>query len=195
MNDQDLVGLGTVLGQSQAFGFLAARCSASQAETIHRLRTEKIYKRVTEDWREFCPQYLHMSGPQADKIIHLWQEFGAGYFELAQLTRISPETYRAIAPAVSNGVLDLNGEEIDLTIENSRKVAAAVSKVRRQKAANGSTEPSLADRAARLARLCNNLSPELLSFPVDAIESFEDYCVALRQLDNALTSIRERQFA
>jgi hypothetical protein len=195
MDDQDLIGLGVVLGQSQTLGFLAARCSASQAETIYRLRTEKIYKRVAEDWREFCPQYLHMSGPQADKIIQLWEEFGAGYFELAQLTRISAETYRAIAPAVSNGVLEINGEEIDLTIENSRKVADAVSKVRRRKAANQTIELSLADRAARLTRLCNTLSGELMSFPAAATESFEDYCEALRQLDNVLTSIRQQQFA
>ncbi len=121
----EMLDLGMVLGQNQAFGFLAGRCSAAQADTIRRLRNEKLYKRVTEHWREFCPEYLKMSGAQADSIIRLWEEFGAGYFEIAQLTRVSPETYRALAPAVDNGVLNLNGEQIELTIENSRKVAAA----------------------------------------------------------------------
>jgi hypothetical protein len=33
-----------------------------------------------------------MTSNHADRIIRLWQEFGAGYFELAQLTRVSAET-------------------------------------------------------------------------------------------------------
>jgi len=41
-----------------------------------------------------------MTGRQADKIIHLWEELGADHFDLARLTRISPETYCAIAPAI-----------------------------------------------------------------------------------------------
>jgi hypothetical protein len=79
----ELVDLGMVLGQNQAFGFLAGRCSAAQAAGIRRLRNEKLYKRATEHWKEFCPQYLKMSGSQADNIIRLWEEFGAGYFEMA----------------------------------------------------------------------------------------------------------------
>src|SRR5580765_2538448 len=127
----ELLDLGVVLAQNQAFGFLAGRCSAAQAETIRRLRNEKLYKRVTDHWKAFCPQYIKMSGTQADSIIRLWEEFGAGYFEVAQLTRISPETYRVLGPAVNGGVLNLNGDQIELTVDNFRKVAAAVSEVRR----------------------------------------------------------------
>ena len=112
----EVLDLGVVLGQNQAFGLIAGRCSAAQAESIRRIRTEQLYKRVAEHWRDFCPQYLKMSGSQADNIIRLWEEFGAGYFEVAQLTRVSPETYRAIEPAVENGVLNLNGEQIELTL-------------------------------------------------------------------------------
>jgi hypothetical protein len=61
------------------------------------LRENKLYKRVSPDWREFCDGYLNINRGQADHIIRLLDEFGPGYFELAQLTRISPETYRAIA--------------------------------------------------------------------------------------------------
>jgi hypothetical protein len=46
------------------------------------------------------------------------------YFEIAQLTRISPETYRVIASFVSDGHLLHNGESIALNSANSRKVAA-----------------------------------------------------------------------
>jgi hypothetical protein len=127
----ELLEVGSVLGQNQAFGLIAGRCSAAQAATLKHLRDEKKYKRVTEDWRDFCSQYLRMSGAQADKIIHLWEEFGAGFFKVAQLTRISPDTYRAIAPAVREDALHLNGEVIELSVENSRKVADAVAQLRR----------------------------------------------------------------
>jgi len=122
--------LGSVLGQNQAFGLIAGRCSAAQAASLKHLRDGKKYKLVTEDWRDFCSRYLRMSGAQADKIIQLWQEFGAGFFQVAQLTRISPETYRAIAPSVREDALHLNGEVIELSVENSRRVAEAVARLR-----------------------------------------------------------------
>jgi hypothetical protein len=129
----DLLELGSVLGHNQAFGLVAGRCSAAQAASLKRLRDEKKYKLVTDHWRDFCSWYLRMSQTQADKIIHLWEEFGAGFFKVAQLTRISPETYRAIAPAVREDVLHLNGEVIELTAANSRQVVEAVARVRREK--------------------------------------------------------------
>jgi hypothetical protein len=189
---EDLIGLGIVLGQNQTLGILAARCSAAQAENLRRLRTEKIYKRVCEDWREFCPKYLNMSGPQADKIVRLFEEFGPGYFDLAQLTRISPETYRAISPAVSNGVLELNGEQIEITIENSRKVAAAVSVFRRAKSAKPTAELSVADRVERINRLYNEICRELMDVPHDSAEVFQDCIAAMYPLTGALGSLREQ---
>jgi hypothetical protein len=35
----------------------------------------------------------------------VWQEFGPDYFELAQLTHISADTYRALAPSIQDGAL------------------------------------------------------------------------------------------
>ena len=53
---------------------------------------EKKYQKCAPTWKEFCPKFLKMTSNHADRIIRLWQEFGAGYFELAQLTRVSAET-------------------------------------------------------------------------------------------------------
>ena len=122
---------GVTLGQSRAFGLVAGRCSAAQAEGLQRLRDEKKYLKIAPTWRDFCRRYLNISGTQADRVIHLWQEFGAGYFEIAQLTRISPETYRAIQPSLRDGAIHLNGEAIALDPENAHKVAAAVAELRR----------------------------------------------------------------
>ena len=62
---------------------------------------------------------------------NLFPEIPAESAGLLTLTRISPETYRAIAPAVKDGALHVDGEAIELNAENSRKVAAAVSRLRR----------------------------------------------------------------
>jgi hypothetical protein len=135
------VELGVVLGQSHAFGLVAGRCSAAQAQTIRRLREEKLFKSCCEKWEDFCPQYLKMCRAEADRVIRLLEEFGPTYFELSQLTRISPETYRAIAPAIEEGVLHFNGERIPLNADNSRKVAAAVAEMRSTLPKKSAEEP------------------------------------------------------
>ena len=163
----DLLDLGTVLGQNLAFGLLAGRCSAVQAAFLRSLREGKIYTRVTPVWGDFCAKYLKMSRTQADQIIHLLDEFGPRYFELAQMTRISAETYRAIAPAVKDGALQFEGESIELSPENSRRVAAAVAELRstlpRRKPAkkpSGSTSTEIHVRIAQLDKKCTAMIAE-----------------------------------
>jgi hypothetical protein len=155
----EMLELGSVLGQNQAFGLIAGRCSAAQAASLKRLRDEKKYKQVTGDWRDFCSRFLRMSGSQADKIIHLWEEFGAGFFKVAQLTRISPATYRAIAPAVREDALHLNGEVIELSAGNAPKVAEAVARIRRVKKRAGPVETYV--RLAQLEDQCMEIVAQL----------------------------------
>jgi hypothetical protein len=71
---------------------------------------------------------------EVDRFIRLWEESGPGYFELAQLMRISAETYRAIAPSITDPPLD-NGETTELNAENSRQIAAPAAEVRRTRPA------------------------------------------------------------
>jgi hypothetical protein len=139
------------MGQCHTFGAIAGRCSAAHAATLKRLREERCYLRVSANWRAFCNEYLKMSQTQADHIIQLWDEFGAAYFELAQLTRISPETYRALAPAIHNGAVHCNGQAIELNVENSRRVAAVVAELRRSLGA--ARPPRLVSMPQRLAQL------------------------------------------
>src|SRR5690349_14585556 len=105
------------MGQNQTFGLISGRCSAAFAATLCRLREEEKYKSFTPRWRDFCSQYLRMSGAEADRIIHCWQEFGPAYFDLTQLVRISPEVYRQIAPAIRDGALQMAGEAIVLNVD------------------------------------------------------------------------------
>ena len=148
----EVLALGVTLGHGQAFGMVAGRCSAAQAQNLRCLREEKKYLKVSPTWKEFAPPYLGMSSSQADRIIAMLDEFGPGYFELAQLTRISAETYRAIEPVVKDHALHFNGEVIALDPENARKVAAAVAELRRGAAAKPRTEKSPDERMLDIDR-------------------------------------------
>jgi hypothetical protein len=123
--------LGLLLGQHQTLGVVAGRCSAAQAAGLRRLRDEGKFKTFTPRWRDFCSQYLRISGAEADRLIQCWEEFGSAYFELAQLVRISPRAYRQIAPAIRDGALVVDGEAIGLNMENARRLTAAVADLRR----------------------------------------------------------------
>jgi hypothetical protein len=73
-----------------------------------------------------------MSRENANRIIRLFETYGPQYFEVAQLTRISPETYRAIAPAIKDGALHTESEAIALIPENAERVGAAVAAFRKK---------------------------------------------------------------
>jgi len=124
------IDLGRMIGQREALDIVAARCSAAGAGLLRQLREGKDYGDCGT-WEEFCPKYLHMSKDTANRIIRILDEFGPRYFEITQLTRISPATYRLIAPAIQDGSLHSNGEAIALVPENAKKVAAAVAEMRR----------------------------------------------------------------
>ena len=82
------------------------------------------------------------------------------YFGIAQLTRISPETFRAIAPAVDDHQLRTGAESIALTPENARKVAATVDELRHTAAARPLAERPLRDRITTLERRARVLTKE-----------------------------------
>jgi hypothetical protein len=193
-----ILELGVVLGQSHAFGLVAGRCSAAQAESIRRLREEKLFKRCCEKWEDFCPQYLKMSRAEADRIIRLIEEFGPTYFELSQLTRVSAETYRAIAPAIENGVLYFNGEAIPLDADNSRKVAAAVAEMR---SALPKKSPEQQDMIRRINQIMEETNLEQRLFKLEKcaltiVEEFEKIArheslgASILFLRNALSRLR-----
>jgi hypothetical protein len=136
--------LGTMIGQRKAFGLIAGRCSAAEAGAIRRIREERLYQASKLHWDEFCQVHLGMCRAQADRLIRLLEEFGPDYFEVAQLTRVPPEAYRAIAPAVKDGHIHWRNEAIALIPENSQKVAAAVASLRN--AAKAEVPPAKAEQ-------------------------------------------------
>jgi hypothetical protein len=152
-----LLRLGTVLGQSIAFGTIAGRCSAAQAAAIRQTRNEKLHTGLNLTWKEFCPLHLKMSGTQADIFIRLLEEFGPEYFEHTQSVRISADTYRLVAPLISDQALHLEGEVLELNSANVQKVAQSVRESRKalmppEEPVAAPPAPLPADRLAALGR-------------------------------------------
>lgn len=160
----NLLNLGSVLGQGLAFRIVAGRCSAAQAACLHRLRQTNEFQFVTPRWREFCSHHLGIDGRNADKIVRLWEEFGAAYFELAQLAPIPPGTYRALAPSIRDGALHLNGEVIELIPENSCRLATAVAAFRRALPPRPTPQLAPHEQLAALDERCVALAAEIQKF-------------------------------
>ncbi len=125
------------------------------------MRDEKLYVNHAKDWGEFCVVYLHISRENADRIIRLLEEFGTTYFEVAQFTRISPATYRAIAPSIRDQALHHNGDAIALIPENAARVAAAVAELRKAAKPPAPAADPPEDPVTRLERRCTEIVKEL----------------------------------
>ena len=113
-------------------------------------------------WDEFCPKFLGLSKAQANRLIRYLEELGPDYFELAQLKRVTPEQFRAIAPAVREKNIHVNGEAIALVPENSDRIAAAVAELRQAK--SSALEVSIEDGLAAFERRFDRLIAEFAEF-------------------------------
>ena len=164
--------LGQWLGRREAFGLIAGRCSAADIECIRRIRDEKMYRDRAHNWDEFCTEHIGASRRKVDESIRHLEEFGPAFFHAAQLTRITAEEFRAIAPDVSLAGVRLDGEVIAFVPEERRRVAAAIAELgRRSGAKTPPPAPSFAyalKRCAAAARLLEAVSGEL-----DPLEKLE----------------------
>ena len=143
------------MGRREAFALVAGRCSAAQAESLRRIRDEKIYKQLSPSWEEFCSKRLGMSRRHVDRTLRLLDEFGPAYFHVAQMAHVTPEEYRAIAPHVSADGVRLDGAVVALLPENSEQVSAAVAELlEREKPAK--EKPSLSFDA--MVKRCDALT-------------------------------------
>jgi hypothetical protein len=146
---QCLVDLGILMGKREAFATLAGRCSAAQAESLRRIHGSQIYRELAANWDEFCNRHLKTSRRSVDRVIGWLAEFGPVFFDLAQMTGITADEYRAIAPAVQRDGIHVGTEVIALLPENAEKVAETVLRLQTEAAA---TRPAKS-AGARIAAL------------------------------------------
>jgi hypothetical protein len=122
--------LGAWIGRGQAFSFVANHCSAAQAECLTRIRKDGLYKALNLTWEEFCKQHTGASRAHADEIIRQLEEFGAAYFRLSEIIRISPQSYRTMQAAVKGEAIEVGGESIPITPENAPRIRQAIAAIR-----------------------------------------------------------------
>jgi hypothetical protein len=101
--------LGTCVGQAQAFRWMARHCSAAGARQLKQIKEDRTYESLGLTWEQFCIQHAGISRPYADKLIKRLDEFGEPYFQLSGIARISPESYRLLAPAVTPEGIEVDG--------------------------------------------------------------------------------------
>ena len=128
--DEAIFNLGTRLWRRQAFGLIAQRCSAADAECLSEIKDQKLYLAVEDTWDEFCPNRLGISRALADKIVRQLRDLGPDYFKLNSFAKISPTEYRRMAFAVTGEGLTHNGETIPLEPDYAPKLLEAVDALR-----------------------------------------------------------------
>jgi hypothetical protein len=161
VDDQAAFDLGEMLGRRQAFGAIAGRCSAADAECLRRMRDQKLYLSSATSWNGFCPKFLGITSRHANRIIGHLEEFGPGYFELAQVARITPDQFRVIAPAVHDQQIHSNGQAIALIPQNAGRIAATVAKLRQEMAPK---ETPKSVRLPAVDRRCEQMLTEIREF-------------------------------
>jgi hypothetical protein len=127
--------LGTWLGRRQGFQALSGQALASDACCLRYIRDNRLYRTKSENWPDFCDQYLGVNRSQIDRLIQCLDEFGDPYFNLSQLIRISPQTYRALLPHMTPEGLEHNGEIIPIAFDYVPRLNAAINAIRPRKQA------------------------------------------------------------
>ena len=125
-----LLEVGTWLGRHQAFGLIASKCSAADAECLRQIRDNKYYKAIGLTWEEFCSQHAGVDRKTADRIVERLEEFGEAYFNLSKIIRIQPARYRELASNVTGNIIELDGRKIPITPDNAPQIIEAVRELR-----------------------------------------------------------------
>ena len=175
--NMSLFDLGAWVGKSQAFAIVANRASAAQAESLRRIHESRAYEGLGLSWEQFCECHVGISHSYAYKLIQRLAEFGPAYFKLTQLARISPESYRAISPAVSTEGIEIDGALLPFTPENAETIRQAIHRLQSEaRPASRAKAPSLNRLRKRLEDCFEEISqlvesPRLaeIQVPVDAL--------------------------
>lgn len=129
-NPTDFIDLGTCVGRSQAFGAIANKCAAAQAETLAMLLETGAYKLTGKTWEQFCVEYAGLSPQRVGEIIRNIKEFGATYYQLKEVIRISPETFRKLLPKIQDEKIEIDGNWVAIAPENAAIIRDTVNCLR-----------------------------------------------------------------
>jgi uncharacterized protein (DUF3084 family) len=130
---QTSVEIATWIGRLQGFALVANKCSAAQADILKRLKDTSAHKAFGMTREEFCDRQIGIPRQTCDRIISNYEEFGAAYFAMSNVMRISPQTYRLLGTAVTDAnELVFGDEKIPITKANADRIAEAVAAIRKE---------------------------------------------------------------
>lgn len=173
-NVSRLFEFGAWVGRGQAFGLIANHCSAAQADGLRNIRNSGLYKELGLTWDGFCLEHGGLSRQRVDAIIANLEEFGATYFRLSEIVRISPEMYRQLAAraVIEDERIEIAGESIAIAPENAGRIRRALQRMRSelQKDAAGSQPPAVPNLANLTSRLdlCLEEISRVTDYPLEA---------------------------
>ena len=121
-------------------------------ECLRQIRDGNLFRAKTNDWAEFCLKYAGVTSSYANRLIRQYDEFGPNYFDLSRIMRISADSYRKIAEAVSDDGIAFGGEKIPISPENTGKIAEAVKTLREQAGEAASDHPKPPESGVATAR-------------------------------------------
>ncbi|HTS64118.1 MAG TPA: hypothetical protein VMH28_18970 [Candidatus Acidoferrales bacterium] len=164
-------GLGIMQGQLRAYGSVAGRCSAAYAICLRQIREGELYLLFAANWDQYCVDHLKISRRTANRIIACLEEFGTAYFEVAELTGITPKEYSAIRDSIDDDGIHIDGDVIALVPSNCELIVGAVARLQAQ-ARPAEPEPASIDarivavekRACQLAAAFRRLAGQADEF-------------------------------
>lgn len=128
--DPPHIDLGTCIGRGQAFGAIASKCAAAQAEALAMILESGAYKLTGRNWDQFCVEYAGLSPQRVGEIIRNLKDYGAVYYQLKEVIRISPETFRQLMPKIQDEKIEISGEWVPIVPENAALIRDAVNRLR-----------------------------------------------------------------
>ena len=190
MDTEKLLDLGSWLGLQRAFAIVTGSCSAARAQCLKQVRDSKMLDDLGFTWEEFCKDYAGISRPYADNLIRRYAEFGDAYFRLSEIARVSPQTYRQIAPHVDAEVIEIDGEKLPLVPANAGRIRAAIQALRnRARPAAVAPRPpaNLVELQVRVDALADDIAKSIRA--LDPVESRDPHRTLISYAANKLRSL------
>jgi len=142
---------GVWAGKVQALSQVATLSASARAECLKQIRESRAYQAMGFSWDQFCTQRIGITSSYAARLIQRLEQFGKPYFDLMEIVPISADNYRAIAPAVSDRGIEIDGEVVPLTAENAPRIRKAVESLRAdlRRALDLRAHPTVTDLVSR----------------------------------------------
>ncbi len=161
-------------GGRAGLSLFAGRCTASDIESLDRIRAKRLYRKLNRNWFDFCARELGSHRRNVERALDHFHEFGPMYFRVTRLVHVPASEYRLIASHIDHQGVHLDGTVIPVCPAMRSQVATAVNALLRRlpERARRSRHPVPAARMLkRLSFAAEGLAN--LDQPLDALDKMD----------------------